>query len=135
MDFQIASIVLHDLRAEVAAAAPHEACGLLLGQGRQIRALQPAANLAPFPERLFEIDPQVLFSAHRGARTGGPAIIGCYHSHPSGLAWPSAVDAAQAHDPGWLWLIAGTDGLAAFVVQENGPIHGRFAPVSLITLD
>ncbi len=135
MDFQIASAVLHDLRAAVTAAAPREACGLLLGVGRCVLEARPAGNLSDRPETRFDIDPRVLFAAHRAARDGGLAILGCYHSHPASKAWPSPRDAAQAYDLGWLWLIAGTDRVAAFVVEEDGPIHGRFAPATLTALD
>src|SRR3546814_6701011 len=45
----------------------------------------------------------------------GPAIAGCYHSHPCGPAEPSARDAAAAAPDGALWLIVGEieDGRAA----------------------
>ncbi|RZM10829.1 MAG: hypothetical protein EOP68_05345, partial [Sphingomonas sp.] len=57
--------------------------------------------------RSFEIDPVALFAAHRRARAGGQAVVGHYHSHPSGVPVPSARDAAQAMGDGALWLIIG----------------------------
>ncbi len=63
----------------------------------------------------FEIDPQDQFGALRGARAQGHAIIGCYHSHPGGNAAPSATDLAGAGEENFLWLIAASDVLAAFV--------------------
>ncbi len=60
----------------------------------------PARNVHPDPARHFEIDPQVLIDAHRAARSGGPRVVGYYHSHPNGLARPSAADSALAANDG-----------------------------------
>ena len=63
--------------------------------------------MAADPARTFEIDPVALFAAHRRARGGGPAVIGHYHSHPSGVPIPSPRDAAQAMGDGAVWVILG----------------------------
>ncbi len=92
------------------AAAPNEACGLLLGAGTHIHTAQPAANVHPEPARHFEIDPAAIIASHKAARaardSGGPEIIGYFHSHPNGLARPSATDAAMASGDGRIWAIA-----------------------------
>lgn len=82
-----------------------ETCGLLLGRDGAIDAILPAANVAADPARHFELDPAVLLRAHRAARLGGAPLLGHYHSHPSGVARPSATDAACATPDGSLWLI------------------------------
>ena len=84
--------------AEAAASHPLECCGLLLGKGDRIGEVRPAANIHPDPKRFFEIDPQTLIDAHRNARSGGPLLIGYYHSHPLGPPEPSATD--RAHGTG-----------------------------------
>jgi desampylase len=108
---------------EAAGAAPRECCGLLEGlrdaDGFRITALHPARNLALATDR-FEIDPRDHFAAHRAARAGAAAIIGCYHSHPNGPAEPSATDRAGAGEENFLWLIAGDSGLNAFVHAGGG---------------
>lgn len=91
--------------AAAARAHPHEACGLLLGQGAAITGAQATINIAPLPDRHFEIDPAALIAAHRGTRTGGPAILGYFHSHPKGSAAPSPTDAAMAARDGRIWAI------------------------------
>ena len=91
----------------LAASDRHEVCGLLLGAQDRIEAIIPAANVAANPASHFELDPAALIAAHRAARSGGPAIIGHYHSHPSGVAAPSVTDAACATPDGSLWLIVG----------------------------
>jgi proteasome lid subunit RPN8/RPN11 len=101
----LTSGVLATLREEAARAAPVEACGLLLGQGDHIRTATVTANVHPTPETHFEIYPAALIAAHRAMRAGGPALLGYWHSHPNGLARPSATDAAQASGDGKVWAI------------------------------
>ena len=103
----ISSGVLAALIAKAVASPEAEVCGLLLGAADQIDAAEPCANVAANPARTFEIDPAALFAAHRRARGGGTAVIGHYHSHPSGRPIPSPRDAAQAMGDGALWLILG----------------------------
>ena len=99
--------------AAAAAAHPREACGLLVGRGAHIADAQPVANIHPEPLRHFEIDPAVLIAAHKAAReaatSGGPQVLGYFHSHPDGLARPSATDAAMASGDGRIWAIAALD--------------------------
>ncbi len=94
------------IRSATVAAGPQEACGLLLGDTGLITDATRARNVATDPARRFEIDPAHLFETHRRARAGGPAILGCWHSHPNGRPGPSRQDAEGALIPGWLWLIA-----------------------------
>ena len=102
---QIASAIVEALLAEARGAHPHECCGLLLGTGMAITAIQPARNVAANPLRHFEIDPATLIAAHRQARAGGLAVAGYYHSHPTGESVPSATDAASAAHDGLIWAI------------------------------
>ncbi|MCP1471367.1 proteasome lid subunit RPN8/RPN11 [Sphingobium sp. OAS761] len=89
----------------LARSSRDEICGLLLGRPDDITAILPADNVAPDPARHFELDPARLLSAYRDARTGGPQVVGHFHSHPSGRPVPSATDAACAVPDGRLWLI------------------------------
>ena len=95
---------------EAARAHPLECCGLLLGQGAEVQAAQRAANVHPDPAAHFELDPAALIAAHLAARSGGPQVLGYYHSHPNGLARPSVTDQSQASGDGRIWAIvaAGT---------------------------
>lgn len=105
------SKALRQMRAHAAAAHPHEACGLLLGDGGRITEAREARNVHAAPATHFEIDPQALIDAHRAARgNGAPQVIGYYHSHPAGSAEPSATDRASAAGDGRVWaIIAGGD--------------------------
>ncbi|WP_121118397.1 Mov34/MPN/PAD-1 family protein [Croceibacterium ferulae] len=105
MEWTVTSAVLAVMRSAAAAAHPRECCGLLLGRGQAIVQAVPAANVAAEPWHRFEIDPATLIAAHRAARAGGPAVLGYYHSHPTGDARPSATDQAQAAGDGRVWAI------------------------------
>jgi proteasome lid subunit RPN8/RPN11 len=110
MQIEVTSEALSQMRAHAAAAHPHEACGILLGEGTRITAAIEARNVHPAPETHFEIDPQALIDAHRAARNGGAQVLGYYHSHPTGPAAPSATDRACAAGDGRVWaILAGED--------------------------
>ena len=107
MVMRISRVLLDRLIAEAVAAPDREICGLLLGNAEEILEATPAANVSSNPHDSFEIDPQALVDAHRAERQGGPCLIGYYHSHPTGLAQPSATDRAQASGDGRIWAIIG----------------------------
>lgn len=114
MALQVTSAVLEILRREAALAYPRECCGFLLGAGNHVDEAKPARNIHPQPESYFEIDPQNLVDAHRAARSGGPQVLGYYHSHPAGPREPSTTDrAAAAHDDR-VWAIVTGEGDVTF---------------------
>ncbi len=127
MRFEISSELHAALLAEAAKSPDHEVCGLLLGQGSRVSDIVLADNLAENPARQFEVDPIVLINAHRRQRAGGPAILGCYHSHPNGRVGPSPQDAEMADQIGWLWIIIAAGALRGWVVEARG----AFKEVSL----
>lgn len=110
--------------AAAAQAAPQEACGLLFGTvrgtGIHIEAARPTANVHPQPLHHFEIDPAALIAAHKAARAGGPGLIGYFHSHPNGLARPSATDAASASGDGRIWAIAAAGAVTLWCDRPSG---------------
>jgi proteasome lid subunit RPN8/RPN11 len=67
-----------------------------------------------------------LIAAHRAARSGGPLLIGHYHSHPGGDATPSARDMAAAQ-PGLYWIILAANEAGCWLVAADG----HFVPVVL----
>jgi proteasome lid subunit RPN8/RPN11 len=115
----------------LAAASRDEICGLLLGREDAIEAILPAANVAPDPARHFELDPAVLIAAHRAARRGGPAVIGHYHSHPSGVAAPSETDRACAAPDGSFWLIVGGREATLWRAGPDAVVNVDFTEISL----
>lgn len=132
MTLRISSSLLR-LLVEEAEASKDEICGLLLrapdGNVRRLRC----DNVHADPATRFELDPVVLLAAHRAARAGGDAVIGHYHSHPSGDAMPSVTDAANAAADGSVWLILGRGGDArAWRAVGDGVVHGRFDPLTIV---
>ncbi len=116
---------------ECTADPSREICGLLLGNPTRIVEARATANVAVNPAVRFEIDPAALLAAHRQARAGGPAVIGCYHSHPTGRAEPSPRDAADAAPDGAVWLIAAGSVVTAWRAVPDGALYGRFDPMAL----
>lgn len=115
-----------------AGSSRDEVCGLLLGEGGRVTAVRPCANVSDTPARRFELDPAVLIAAWRAARSGGPRVIGHYHSHPTGDPRPSVTDAREAAADGAIWIIVGGGEIAAWRAVAHGRVHGRFEPVELV---
>ena len=130
MDIRVSRPILDTLFAEAARARPEECCGLLLGRPGTIDEARPATNVAAERLRRFEIDPQALVDAHRVARSGGPQVLGYYHSHPGGPAAPSATDRALAAGDGSVWAIIGESGVTFWRDEEAG-----FVPLSYAVED
>jgi desampylase len=132
----IARGLLDEIRRRAEADYPEECCGLLLGheQGKDRVVVSDAvasANLAAERQRHFEVDPALYLRLCRAAAadSSGVQLVGLYHSHPEGEAVPSASDAAQAWQEGWIWLIvplasgrAGTPG-AFRLLRMSGPFE------------
>jgi desampylase len=115
----IAAALVLRLLAEAAESPALEVCGLLLGSGSRVDEARASRNVAADPARMFELDPAALIAAHKAARAGGPAILGHYHSHPSGSAAPSPRDLAAA-TPGQLWLILGGGTARLWLARAGG---------------
>lgn len=100
------------------AAGALECCGLLLGEAAgstaRVNSILPTPNVAADTRTAFEIDHGALVAAHRAARGGGPAVIGHYHSHPTGDAAPSPRDRAAAIPDGRVWIIVAEGEIAAW---------------------
>jgi proteasome lid subunit RPN8/RPN11 len=125
MTLEVTSGVIATLLAEADEAAPRECCGLLLGEGGRIDRAVPAANVSPEPLTRFEIDPLALLSAHKAARSGGPQVVGYFHSHPSGHPVPSATDCEHSTGDLRVWAIVAGGEVAFWRDHEKG-----FAPLS-----
>jgi len=134
MEPEISSDLLRRLLREAAGSAV-EICGILRGKAGSVLFAEAARNIAADPARHFEIDPAALFAALRDARGGGAAVLGWYHSHPSGNPDPSATDAVQAAADGMLWLIVGGGTVRLWRAVADGARYGRFDPVAFTVKD
>jgi proteasome lid subunit RPN8/RPN11 len=102
-------------------ARPCECCGLLTGywadETLHVDAVHPSENLTSGDAtRTFEVDPKLRFDLMRDEEKAGSfPIVGHYHSHPSGEAFPSETDLKMAYEAHFIWLICGqTADLRAF---------------------
>ena len=90
-------------------AYPDECCGLLVGERLVrdvfVREVHQSANRAASPANQFEIDPQLRFDLERRIRQESLDLVGVYHSHPDGGAWPSETDIDRAWESDLVWLI------------------------------
>ena len=120
MATEVSSNVIERLLSEARRAHPLECCGILLGHGEVIVQARAAANVHPDPRQHFEIDPQALIDAHRAARDGDLQVLGYYHSHPNGLAEPSATDRAIAAPDGSVWAIIAAERISFWRSGDAG---------------
>jgi proteasome lid subunit RPN8/RPN11 len=101
----------------------------LFGVDGRVDAAVATANVAADPIREFEIDPVALFAAIRAERAGDIQLLGYYHSHPNGLAEPSATDQASAAADGKLWLIVAGEVVTGWRAGQAG-----LAPVEIVSI-
>jgi len=121
--------------AHARAGYPAEACGLLRGRNGRVSGILPARNTAPNPQRNYQVDAQSLLQALRW-EDEGDELVAVYHSHPSGPAYPSAVDAANAFYPESVYLILSLQYPAApqlegFYLRPEAMLHGKTARLLL----
>lgn len=124
------------IRIEAERAYPNECCGLLIGSrgaaAAKVETVIKAANVADQPKRRFEVDPETLFTAYKGAREAGSEVLGHYHSHPGGEAVPSIHDRARAIARGEVWLIVPVTDSGAGVPQAHLFTGDSFAAMEII---
>lgn len=81
------------------AGLPNEACGMVGGKNNRVEKVYPMKNAKPGPD-YYEMDPEEQFRVMKDIRDSGLEMIGLFHSHPAGQAYPSTVDVKQAYWPG-----------------------------------
>ena len=118
------------MRAQVEAEAPNEACGLLAGLEGRVDQVFALENELHSPTR-FRSNPRQQLAAFEAIETAGQDLLAIYHSHPSGPPHPSATDVVEALYPGvahLIWHRAGGEWQAqAFSIEGN-----RYATIPLL---
>jgi len=80
------------------AEAPLEACGVLAGKEGVVERVYPAINMEKSLVR-YTMDPQQQFRIFMEIEERGWELLGIYHSHPGGAAYPSERDIELAFYP------------------------------------
>ena len=114
---------LQKMIAHVSAEAPLEACGILAGIGDRSTAVIPVTNILASPVR-YRIDPTEQLEAMVDIEENGWQILGLFHSHTKGQAYPSRTDISEAFYPNSVYLILAPEEnewiCRAFTIDENG---------------
>ncbi len=113
------------IRKELEANKPYEACGILIGIANEtttrIDEVMPVRR-AKRSRLGFILDVRDFDIARDYAKKIGKEIVGIYHTHPIAPAIPSFGDKQNIKNFPLVWLIAGTDGIKAYI-RDNGVKH------------
>jgi proteasome lid subunit RPN8/RPN11 len=116
--------------AQLQAAYPLEACGLMAGRNGTIRRIYPVANRLASPYA-FEMEPVEQVQAMLDLEERGLELLAIYHSHPQGPAGPSASDVARAFYPEAAQLIVSLRDREHPTVRAFSIADGRVGELSL----
>jgi proteasome lid subunit RPN8/RPN11 len=110
------------IQAELEENKPYEACGVLIGtidgMTAHVEKARPIRNVKR-TDRSFELDPTEHHNAWDEAEKNGKEIVGFYHTHPVSSAEPSLWDRETMENDNSVWLIAGADGMRAYVWENS----------------
>ncbi|OGO68838.1 MAG: hypothetical protein A2Z37_14285 [Chloroflexi bacterium RBG_19FT_COMBO_62_14] len=101
-----------------------EVCGLLGGDGQEVRMAIPVENIAHSPTR-FRMEPRGQLHAMQAIEDAGLELVGIFHSHPVGPSGLSSQDLREAAflEAAYLIWSPGEHGWIchAFRLDESGP--------------
>lgn len=83
------------MKLQVSAEAPLEACGLVAGRADRAEVVHPISNLLKSQVR-YRMDPYQQLNAFEKIEEAGLELIAIYHSHPRGPEVPSQTDIDEA---------------------------------------
>lgn len=83
---------------------PYEACGLLSGKNGVAETIWKMKNVERSPVS-FAMDSTQLQQTLKQIQQNKEALTGIYHSHPTGIAYPSSRDIEYAHYPEAAYII------------------------------
>jgi proteasome lid subunit RPN8/RPN11 len=110
------------MREDVQARLPQEACGLVGGVQRHAWQVYPTANALHSPVR-YRMQPDEQVQVFLSLEKLGWDLLAIYHSHPAGPNQPSPTDLAEAAYPEAVHLIwfpqAGEWACRGFLISEN----------------
>ncbi len=72
---------------------------MLAGKDGSVEKVYAMRNAKPGPD-YYEMDAEEQFRVMKDIRDSGLEMIGLFHSHPAGQAYPSSMDVERAYWPG-----------------------------------
>lgn len=96
-----------------------EVCGALIGRRGLIEYDQPMSNIGDFPDSEFCFDPMEQLELWKKAEEAHLSILGIYHSHVRGEAYPSPVDVHLAVYPKFHYVILTQRAIRAFKIVDS----------------
>ncbi len=109
---------------------PNEACGILAGRGTTVEKVYSLTSENPSPT-FYQIEAQEQFRVLREMRDTGRELVGIYHSHPAGRAYPSSTDVELAFYPEAVYVIVSLIERKDPCVKGYTIIDGKVTEVSL----
>ena len=110
------------IQGELETNSPYEACGVLVGtiegEAAVVEKAVPITN-SNRTTQSFELEPKEFYNAWNNAEKNGREIVGVYHTHPSSSAVPSQWDRETMQNDPSMWLIAGADGMRAYLWDDG----------------
>ena len=118
-----------------------EPCGALLGfrvpLGAEVLEAVHLKNAHPSADRAFLLEPESILEAGRTARGRGLDIVGFWHGHLDGPAWPGMLDedgmrSAQTEGAGpYVHVVVGRGSTGKRVVRgfRQGRAHAKQVPI------
>ncbi|MGD0003586.1 MAG: M67 family metallopeptidase [Anaerolineaceae bacterium] len=110
------------MRAHFLRCIPEEACGILGGSGDHVKFVLPITNELHSPVK-FRMAPEEQFKAFTWLEENSLQMLGYYHSHPSGPAYPSETDLLQFSYPGVVLVLLSLEDstlqIKGFIIKEN----------------
>lgn len=103
---QLTAAHMAQMQAWLTAELPNEGCGLLAGNGRQVRHVLALPNAERSPQR-FRAEAKAQVAAMLELDRNGWELLGVFHSHPASPAQPSVTDQLQAYYPAAVSIIFG----------------------------
>lgn len=101
---------------------PYESCGVLVGTMHEnIANAEKAIPITNIKRTRvsFELDPMQFYDAWNDAGKDGKEIVGIFHTHPNHSAFPSSWDRETMKNYPSVWLIAGIDGMMAYILDGD----------------
>lgn len=105
-----------DLLDEARRSSPYEACGLLVSDEANQTIVFWMRNVAEDPTTQFRFDPETQLGVARHILKNNMRLLAIWHTHPTGLMYPSEMDLAGAalQSPNVAHLIVGSSLIVRF---------------------